>query len=358
MSHHPEKDHRPRIGITLGDPNGIGPEVIIKTFLDNRMLQVCTPVIYGSSKAISFYRKSLNIQEFNYNSLKSIDALIPRKLNVLNCWEEDIKIDPGLGNEISGKYALKALEAAVNDLAARKIDALVTGPVNKEIIGKAGFSFPGHTEYLAQKFNAPEHLMFMVSENLKIAVVSGHVPLKNAASALSVDKILKKLRVMNSSLLKDFGIRKPRIAVLGINPHAGDNGLLGSEENEIIIPSVKQAFAENILAFGPYSADGFFGSAVFRQFDGVLAMYHDQGLVPFKALAFEDGVNFTAGLPVVRTSPDHGTAYDIAGKNLASESSMRHAIYAACDIIQKRQEYQEIAANPLPMGFSKLSRDQ
>jgi 4-hydroxythreonine-4-phosphate dehydrogenase len=358
MSHQHEKENKPRVGITIGDPNGVGPEVIIKAFLDTRMLQVCTPVIYGSSKTISFHRKALNVAELNYNTIKSAEALVHRKLNVINCWEEDIKIDLGQPTEVSGKYAYKALESAVSDLSAGKIDALVTCPINKDTMQKAGFNFPGHTEYLAKKFNAQEHLMFMVSENLKIAVVSGHVPLKDVTASLTKERILKKLTLMHKSLIADFGIRKPRIAVLGLNPHAGDNGALGNEEKEIISPAIKQAFQQNMLVYGPYSADGFFGSSVFRQFDAVLAMYHDQGLVPFKAMAFEEGVNYTAGLSVVRTSPDHGTAYDIAGKNLASESSLRHAIYTACDILHKRQEYAEITANPLTMGFSKLSRDQ
>ena len=358
MSQHAEKDHKPRIGITIGDPNGIGIEVIIKTFLDNRMLQVCTPVIYGSAKVISFHRKALNIAEFNYNTIKTADALIPRKVNLLSCWEEDIKIDFGQPTDVSGSYAVKSLEMAANDLADGKLDGLVTAPINKDMMKQAGFDFPGHTEYLAQKFRAEEHLMFMVSENLKIAVVSGHEPLKNVSANLTSERILKKLVIMNKSLQRDFGIRKPKIAVLGLNPHAGDNGMLGSEEKDIIIPAVKKAFSTNMLVYGPYSADGFFGSSVYKQFDAVLAMYHDQGLVPFKALAFEDGVNYTAGLSIVRTSPDHGTAYDIAGKNLASEASLRHAIYTACDIILKREDYAEAAANPLPMGFSKLSRDQ
>jgi 4-hydroxythreonine-4-phosphate dehydrogenase len=358
MSNQNEKEHRPRVGITIGDPNGVGPEVIIKAFLDNRMLQVCSPVIYGSSKVISHYRKLLNIAELNYNSIKGAESLLHRKLNVLNCWEEDIRTEPGQPTEISGKYALKALEHAASDLAAGKIDALVTCPINKDMMKKAGFDFPGHTEYLAQKFNAPAHLMFMVSENIRVAVVSGHVPLKDVSAGLNEQNILKKLTVMHKSLIRDFGIVKPKIAVLGLNPHAGDNGLLGMEEKEIIIPAVKKAFQQNMLVYGPYSADGFFGSPAFREFDAVLAMYHDQGLIPFKTIAFEEGVNYTAGLSVVRTSPDHGTAYDIAGKNLASESSLRHAVYMACDILHRRQEYAEISAKPLPMGFSKLSRDQ
>jgi 4-hydroxythreonine-4-phosphate dehydrogenase len=358
MSHIIEKEHKPKIGITIGDTNGIGAEVIIKTFLDNRMLQICTPVIYASSKTISHHRKALNIPEFNYNPIKNVEALLAKKINVVNCWEEEIKIELGVATAESGKYALKSLELATADLAADKIDALVTAPINKHNIQSDSFSFPGHTEYLAEKFKAKEYLMFMIAEGLRVALVSGHVPLKDVSANLSVDKIVSKLQTMNQSLKADFGIRKPKIAVLGLNPHAGDNGLLGAEEKNIIIPAVKKAFDEGILVYGPYAADGFFGSEVLKQFDAVLAMYHDQGLVPFKALAFDTGINYTAGLSIVRTSPDHGTAYDIAGKNIASESSFRSAIYAACDIIEKRIEYAEITTNPLKSSISKMSRDQ
>jgi 4-hydroxythreonine-4-phosphate dehydrogenase len=345
-----------KIGITCGDVNGIGLEIVMKTFLDNRMHQVCTPVIYASSKLISLQRKMLNFAEFNYTTVKSASEVILRKTNVINCWEEEIAVEWGKSTELSGKYALRSIQSASNDLKDKKIDALVTAPINKHNIQSNDFKFPGHTEYLASFFNANGYLMFLVSDELRVATVTGHIPLKDLSSGITIEKILSKLRIMNQSLKKDFGIRKPKIAVLGLNPHAGDNGLLGTEENEIIAPAVKKASEENIFVFGPYSADGFFGSAAFKKFDGILAMYHDQGLVPFKALSFSSGVNFTAGLPVVRTSPDHGTAYDIAGKGIASEDSMREAIYYACDILQKRNEYDEINANPL--AFSKQSRDQ
>ena len=347
-----------KIGITTGDLNGVGIEVIIKTFMDARMLQDCTPIIYGSSKTMSFHRKALNANDFNYNTIRNVEAAAHKKVNLINCWEEEVKIDLGLATDISAKYAYKSLEAAGLDLAKKKIDALVTAPINKHTIQQAGFNFPGHTEYLAERFNVQNYLMLMVSENLRVGVVTGHVPLQKVSSQLSIDKIIQKIRVMNASLLRDFGIRKPKIAVLGLNPHAGDNGLIGNEENEIIAPAVKKAFEENILVYGPYSADGFFGSSAFKQFDGVLAMYHDQGLIPFKALSFTSGVNFTAGLPVIRTSPDHGPAYDLAGKNTASETSFREAVYLAQDIYQKRKEYAEISANPLPLGFSKMGGDQ
>ncbi len=355
MSNPLEQDGRIKIGITCGDVNGIGLEIVMKTFLDNRMHQVCTPVIYASSKLISLQRKLLNLTEFNYNTVRSGTEVILRKTNVINCWEEEVPVEWGNSTETSGKYALRSIQAAALDLKEKRIDALVTAPINKHNIQSSDFKFPGHTEYFASQFNVSDYLMFLVSDDLRVATVSGHVPIKNLGADITTEKILSKLRIMNQSLKKDFGIRKPKIAVLGLNPHAGDNGLLGMEEKEIIAPAVKKASDENIFVFGPYSADGFFGSAAFKKFDGILAMYHDQGLVPFKAISFASGVNFTAGLPIVRTSPDHGTAYDIAGKGIATEDSMREAIYYACDILRKRQEYEEINANPL--AFSKQSRD-
>lgn len=350
-----DQEGKIKIGITCGDINGIGLEVIMKTFLDNRMHQVCTPVIYASSKLISHQRKLLNFTEFNYNTARS-NEIILRKTNVINCWEEEIPVEWGKPTELSGKYALRSLQFALKELKENKIDALVTAPINKHTMQSSEFNFPGHTEYLASQFNTKEYLMFLVSDNLRVATVSGHVPIKNLSADISIEKILGKLRLLNLSLKRDFGIRKPKLAVLGLNPHAGDNGLLGTEEKEIIQPAVQKAFDENMFVYGPYSADGFFGSGSFKKFDATLCMYHDQGLIPFKALSFTSGVNFTAGLPVVRTSPDHGTAYDIAGKGIASEDSLRESIYAAIDILSKRKEYDEINANPL--AFSKQGRDQ
>ena len=352
----PDQEGKIKIGLTSGDLNGIGLEVIMKTFLDNRMHQVCTPVIYAGSKMISLQRKLLNLNEFNYNTVRPGQEVILRKNNVMNCWEDELPVEWGNATEVSGRYALRSIEAAIADLASGKIDALVTAPINKHNIPSKDQGFKGHTEFLAGKFNASEFLMFLVSENLKVAVVSGHVPVKNIAADITSDKIMRKMRLMNQSLKRDFGIRKPRIAVLGLNPHAGDAGLLGTEEKEIIAPLIKQAFTDGIFAYGPYSADGFFGSGTFKKFDAVLAMYHDQGLAPFKALNFSSGINFTAGLPVVRTSPDHGTAYDIAGKGIATEDSMREAIYYSIDILTHRNEYDKINANPL--AFSKKSGDQ
>ncbi len=351
-----EHEGKIKIGITLGDFNGVGPEVIIKTFADTRMLQVCTPIIYGSSKALSFHRKTLNIAEFNYTTLKSIKEVIARKLNVINCWEEETKIDIGKPSPIAGQYAFKSIEAAVKDLKMGLIDAIVTAPIDKKTIQSESFKFAGHTEYFAEQFEAKNHLMFLVSDKLRVATVTGHVSIKNVVAQLSIEKIVAKIRIMHDSLKRDFGIRKPRIAVLGLNPHAGDEGVIGSEENDIIKPAIKQAADGGIVAYGPYSADGFFATGNYKKFDAVLAMYHDQGLIPFKTLAFSNGVNFTAGLPIVRTSPDHGTAYDIAGKGIASEDSFRESVYMACDIFSKRIEYDE--ANAKPLAFSRLGNDR
>ena len=345
-----------RIGISIGEVNGVGPEVVMKTFSDTRMLQVCTPVIYGSAKTLSFHRKALNIQDFNYNTVRNVKEIISRKVNLLNCWEEEIKIEIGIASKLTGPYAFKALENATNDLANGYIDALVTAPIDKHTIQPDNPNFKGHTEYLAEAFKTTDYLMFLVAGNLRVALVTGHVPLSKVAGLISKESILMKLKVMQTSLKRDFGIRKPRIAVLGLNPHAGDNGVIGNEDLEIIIPAIKEATNAGILAYGPYSADGIFGAGGYKNFDAILAMYHDQGLIPFKTLAFETGVNFTAGLPFVRTSPDHGTAYDIAGKNIASENSFREAVYLAVDIYKKRQEYDAVNANPLP--FSKLGTDR
>jgi 4-hydroxythreonine-4-phosphate dehydrogenase len=351
-----DNEEKVNVAITIGDINGIGPEVIIKAFSDIRMAQVCTPVIYGSSRVLSFHKKAINNNEFNFTTVKNVEEIHERKVNVINCWEEDVKVELGEASPVGGKHAFLALQGACKDLAEGDVDVLVTGPIDKKTMQQEGFRFPGHTEFLAQQFNAPDHLMMLVSDRLRVATVTGHVPLKNITAELSAEKIVAKIKLMNHSLKRDFGIRKPRIAVLGLNPHSGDSGLIGNEEQEIIGPAIKQAFDSGILVYGPYGADGFFGSAKFKTFDGILAMYHDQGLVPFKALSFETGVNFTAGLPIVRTSPDHGTGYDIAGKGIASEDSLRAAIYLACDIYQNRLTYDEVTANPLK--FSKLGGDR
>ncbi|PIB34449.1 4-hydroxythreonine-4-phosphate dehydrogenase PdxA [Reichenbachiella sp. 5M10] len=336
-----EKDNKnqirkPIIGISIGDINGIGPEVIIKALGNNKMTKFFTPVIYGSAKVLSFYRKSLNQNNFNFTPISDIKDAYHKKVNVLNCWEEDEDITPGVSNETGGRYAFLALEKATEDLRAGRIQALVTAPINKLNIQNDEFQFPGHTEYLAEKAEVKDSLMFMISDTLRVGVLTGHVPLKDVAAGITKDKLEKKLKMMVGSLKKDFGIQKPKIAVLGLNPHAGEDGLLGSEEIEIIKPVIDSLKDKGQIILGPFPADGFFGNGMQHKFDAVLAMYHDQGLIPFKSLTFSNGVNFTAGLPFVRTSPDHGTAYSLADKNEADESSMRTAIFAALDISNHR----------------------
>jgi len=346
-----------KVGISIGDINGIGPEVILKALKDTRLLLDCTPIIYGSTKVFSHYKKILNEHDFNYQTCKSAEDALIRKINVVNVWQEETNIEMGKITENGGKYAFLSLESATQDLASGKIDVLVTAPISKEAMAKSGFKFPGHTEYLADLSGVEEALMVLVSGNLRVALVTTHIPVKEVSTTLTKDKILQKIKLFETSLKKDFGIIKPKIAVFGLNPHAGENGKIGTEEQEIIAPAIQQARNENILAFGPYPADGFFGSDARSQFDGVLAMYHDQGLTAFKALAFEDGVNYTAGLPIVRTSPDHGTAFDIVGLNKASESSMRQAIYVAMDIYKNKQFTKEIHANPLAFSPKEKKRN-
>lgn len=334
------------VGITQGDGNGIGYEVIIKALADERMLDLCTPVIYGSSKIFGFYKKQLhNIEQINTNVINSAKDVHQKRVNIVNCLPENIFVEPGQPTPESAKSAMIALDRAVQDIKEGTIDVLVTAPINKRAMVGEGFGHTGHTEFLEKEFGVDEVAMIMVCDKLRVGVVTGHIPFKEVPAALSAEKILKKIRLINSSLKRDFGIDTPKIAVLGLNPHCGDGGLLGNEEQNIILPAVQEAMAEGILAFGPYSADGFFGLGNYAKYDAVLAMYHDQGLTPFKALAFEDGVNYTAGLPIVRTSPDHGTAYDMAGRDLADPRSMKAAIYAAIDIFNKREDYDDLVDN-------------
>lgn len=349
-------DKKIKVGISIGDVNGIGLEIIIKTFADNRMLDFCIPIVYGNTKIGSYYRKNVGLNDFSFNVINDADQAHEKRPNMINCWEEDVRITPGEANETGGKYALISLEHAVNDLLAGKIDALVTAPINKKTIQSEGFSFPGHTEYIQSRCNAKDSLMFMISDDLKVGIVSGHVPLKQIAEKVTIESIVSKLKLMNQSLKNDFWIEKPKIAILGLNPHAGDDGLIGSEEKEIIEPAIERAHEEGVFAFGPYPADGFFAGDAYKKFDAVLAMYHDQGLIPFKHIAFHNGVNYTAGLPIVRTSPDHGTAFDIAGKNIASPESFREAIFAAVAIVKQRREQMELLSNPLKVR--RLSRDR
>lgn len=337
---------RPRIGITIGDVNGIGLEVILKTLSHQKILSFCTPVIYGTSKAIAYHRNIVGV-DFPFQPIRGAEFAENDKVNVLNCWQDNVNITLGTVSEFAGKIAYKALEQAVSDLKMGLIDALVTAPIHKKAMQMAGFPFPGHTEFLTQASGAKDSLMLLVSDDLRIGLVTNHLPLGEVAAALSQEKIFYKLRMMHDALRIDFGIERPTIAVLGLNPHAGDEGALGQEESELITPAILQAKEKGMMAVGPYSADGFFGSGAFRKFDGILAMYHDQGLVPFKALSFGSGVNYTAGLPFVRTSPDHGTAFDIAGKNEADESSFRQALFLSIDIVRNRIRHAEGRANPL-----------
>jgi 4-hydroxythreonine-4-phosphate dehydrogenase len=334
-------------GISHGDINGIGYEVIIKALMDNMINDICIPVVYGSPKVAAYHRKALNISNFSFNNIKSAEEANRKKANMINCLDDDIRVELGKSTPQGGEAALISLERAVKDLKEGKIDVLITAPIDKHNIQSDSFTFRGHTEYLKSTFGAEEVLMFMIGESLRIGIATGHVPLNKVSELITVDSLLRKIKLMNQSLMLDFGIRKPRIAVMGLNPHAGDNTLLGMEEVESIIPAIQQAVNEGILAFGPFPADGFFGAGSFTKFDGILAMYHDQGLTPFKALSFDTGVNFSAGLPIVRTSPVHGTAFSIAGKGEASENSFRQAIYLACDIFRNRQMYAEISRNPL-----------
>lgn len=336
-----------RLGISVGDINGIGLEVIMKAFSDNRILDLCTPVVYASSKFAMAYQKAMGMKNFSFNFVRPNAKLMAKKANLINCWTEEVELKLGQETPEGGAYALKSLKAAVTALKNGEVDALVTAPINKHNIQSEEFEIPGHTEYLAKEFEGGEALMFMVADSLRIGVVTGHIPISDVAKTISEEKISHKIDQIYNSLKKDFNIRNPKIAVLGLNPHSGDKGVIGKEDEEVIAPTVKKAFDSGKLVYGPYAADGFFASDTFLQFDAVLAMYHDQGLIPFKTLSFNKGVNFTAGLSVIRTSPDHGTAYDLAGKNEAQESSFREAVYAACKLYKCRKEYNELNENPL-----------
>ena len=340
-------NNKPVIGISCGDLNGIGLELIIKTFSDSRMLDHCTPLIFASNKAISFYRKTIPECNINFASTKELNRINHKQVNLFSCWEEDVEINPGLLSDSAGKYAVLSLQTAVAALKQQQIDGLVTAPIHKKNIQSTDFNFTGHTPYLQQMFGAKDVVMLLCAGDFRVGLITEHVPVGEVANHLTKEKIVQKLVLLNQSLQKDFGIDKPRIAVLGLNPHAGDEGLIGKEEENIIRPAIREAKNSNIMAVGPYSADAFFARRSFEQFDAVLAMYHDQGLIPFKTLASGEGVNFTAGLPAVRTSPDHGVAFDIAGKNKADNSSFITAIFQCVDIINRRKGYAENRANPL-----------
>jgi 4-hydroxythreonine-4-phosphate dehydrogenase len=338
---------RPVIGISVGDLNGIGIELIIKTFSDNRITEFCTPVVFANNKVLNFYRKLMPEANINYNSTKDFTKINPKQLNIFTVWEEDVDIQPGQMNENGGKYGVRSLQAAVKALKDQSIDALVTAPLNKFTMQSSEFNFTGHTPYLKEAFKADEVLMLMVAENMKVALLTEHVAIGEVSKNITKEQIIRKINLLKASLKKDFGLERPRIAVLGLNPHAGDEGLVGREEKDIIRPAVIESKKNDCVVMGPYSADAFFARGNHEKFDAVLAMYHDQGLIPFKSLALGEGTNFTAGISAIRTSPDHGTAFDIAGKNLADESSFRAAIFAAIEIYNTRAGIAEMRRNPL-----------
>lgn len=355
-------EQRPVIGITCGDLNGIGLELIIKCFSDNRILELCTPVIFASNKAVNFYRKTIGETHFNYQSTRDYSRLNHKQVNVFTCWEEEVAITPGQLTEIGGKYAVLSLQTAVAALKQKQIDGLVTAPIHKKNIQSSEFTYTGHTPFLQASFGAQDVAMMLCAGNFRVALLTEHVPLGEVTKHITREKILSKLQIVNKSLQRDFGIDRPRIAVLGLNPHAGDEGLVGNEEETIIRPAIKDAKNNNILAVGPYSADAFFARHQHDKFDAVLAMYHDQGLIPFKALASGEGVNFTAGLPAVRTSPDHGVAFDIAGKDKADPTSFLTSIFQCIDIIRQREAYDTNRSNPLqklkPEVFARMEDEE
>ncbi|MEO8116784.1 MAG: 4-hydroxythreonine-4-phosphate dehydrogenase PdxA [Bacteroidota bacterium] len=347
---------KPIIGFTCGDLNGIGIELIIKTLSDKRIIDMCVPVIFASNKCVNFYRKSLPDINFAYQAIKDFKRLNPRDINIFNCWEEEVQITPGTLNATGGKYAYLSLMQAVTSLQAGDFDGLVTAPIHKKNIQSAAFNYSGHTPFLKDAFNVPDVVMLMTSENLRVALVTEHVPVKEIAENISKQKIISKLKILHESLQRDFGINKPKIAVLSLNPHAGDEGLIGTEEETIIKPAIQEMKDKDMLVFGPFPADAFFARSSYQSFDAVLAMYHDQGLIPFKSLAIGEGINYTAGLPVVRTSPDHGTAFDIAGQGIADESSFRAALFECIDLLDRRKAFDEDHKNPLKKMSSMVMR--
>lgn len=348
-----------RVGITHGDPNGISYEVIIKALADERMYELCTPVVFGSAKLIGYYRKTLGIDDVNYNGITELENIRDGYPNIFNISQEEFKVDMGIPTAESGRAALMSIEAACDALKSGDIDVLVTAPISKEAIRMAGSSYPGHTEMLQDLIGeGAKATMILFDDHIKVALVTTHLPLRSVANAITAESVTNAITTLSESLKRDFRIERPKIAVLALNPHGGDNGVAGTEEHDVITPAIAQCMEHKILAFGPYPADGFFGTGAYRNFDGVLAMYHDQGLAPFKLLAGCNGVNYTAGLPYVRTSPDHGTGYDIVGRGVADETSMRQAIYAALDIFRARVDYDRATANPLRKQYQERGADR
>ncbi len=340
------------VGVSIGDMNGIGPEVILKTFEDNRMLELCTPVIFANAKIVSFLKKSYELTA-NIQGIDKIEQIVPGKINVLNTWREGVNLEIGKLDDTIGKYALKSFQAATKALKENQIDVLVTAPINKYNIQSEEYKFAGHTDYLNEQLEG-DALMFMIHEDIKVGLITDHVAINELHKHINGELIEKKISIIHQSLVEDFKINKPKIAVLGLNPHSGDNGVIGKEDDEIVKPSLQTLFKKGIQVFGPFSADSFFGSNQYKNYDAVVAMYHDQGLIPFKTLSFGEGVNYTAGLNKVRTSPDHGTGFDIAGKNSADNGSFREAVYSAIDIFKNRIEYKELTSNPLKKSTAKV----
>lgn len=349
-----EKSEKIILGISIGDFNGVGIEIILKTFLDKRMFDFCTPVLFGSAKLVTSYKKNMDINLL-FNGIRQVDAAIQGRFNVLNLWKDDIEVNLGTPTVESGKYAFESLEAATNSLAKGEIDLLVTAPINKENIQSEDFKFPGHTEYLESKLEG-ESLMILMAEGLRIGLITGHIPVSKVSETITSDLIKKKVAILYKTLVQDFAISKPKIAILGLNPHCGDHGVIGTEDDEMIRPTIAEIQNEGKLVYGPYAADGFFGSDNYKNFDAVLAMYHDQGLAPFKALSFGEGVNFTAGLDKVRTSPDHGTGYDLAGKDVANINSFKEAVFSGIQIFKTRREYKSLTENALKSSHQKEYR--
>jgi len=351
------EERKIRVAITQGDTNGVGYEVILKAFADPAMFELCTPIVYGSPKIAAYHRKALNL-ETNFSIINTAEEARDGRLNLLTCFEDEVKVEMGTPSNEAGQAALKALDRAMTDFRSGLYDVLVTAPINKATIQSPEFKFPGHTEYIETSVGEGQKaLMILMNENLRVALVTTHLPIKKVSEAITKEAIIEKATIFYKSLKRDFRVSNPRIAILALNPHAGDEGVLGTEEIEILRPAIRELADKGIQAFGPYPADGFFGAATYEHFDGVLAMYHDQGLAPFKTIALNTGVNYTAGLPIIRTSPDHGTAFDIAGQGIADENSMRQAIYTAIDIYRNRKEYDEPLQNPLPKLFHEKRED-
>lgn len=355
------KERKIRVGITHGDINGIGYEVILKALNNEAFTELCTPVIFGSSRLVGYWRKALHLDDFRYVTVPSADAAQEGEISVVNVTDQELKPELGVPTELSGRMAIKALDAAVQAFRNHEIDVIVTAPINKEAMKMAGFPYPGHTEYFEKELGGDyKSTMMLISDNpaLRVALVTAHLPIEQVAQSITKEKIVDSIRSIHNTMRKDFEMERPKIAVLSLNPHAGDGGVIGTEEQEVIVPAIEEAYSRKIMAFGPYAADGFFGSGLYAAYDAILAMYHDQGLAPFKLLAMENGVNFTSGLPVVRTSPDHGTGYDIAGKGIADPTSMRQAIYSAIDILRRRLRYIRLKANPLKKQYVDRSGDR